>query len=61
MNDEVQASYSLDNGATTNAFAPVDWNFPGGSFSLIGTSTVPEPSTALLVMVGLAGMALRRR
>ncbi|MEM7412993.1 MAG: PEP-CTERM sorting domain-containing protein [Myxococcota bacterium] len=61
LTNEVQASYSLDNGTTTNAFAPVNWTFPGGSFSLLGTSTVPEPSTALLVMVGLAGIALRRR
>ncbi len=59
--DTMTPQFSLDNGATTLApFGSEAWAFPGGGFSLSGSSTVPEPGTALLLGLGLAALGLRR-
>jgi hypothetical protein len=53
---------SLDGGVTTlSPFAPVPWEFTGGGFSLSGSSTVPEPGTALLMGLGLTLLSARRQ
>lgn len=52
---------SFDTGGTSGSFAGVAWDFIGGGFSLVGSSTVPEPSTALLLGLGLMAFGLGRR
>ena len=61
--------YGVDDNGT--AFYEVTWNAStGGSFSAdeltfggvsMSTAVVPEPTSGLLMLVGLAGLALRRR
>jgi hypothetical protein len=58
--NQIVGSYSLDAGATFHAFDPVPWNFSGGQFALVSSSTVPEPSAAALLSVGLAILGARR-
>lgn len=63
--------YGVDaNGGTGTSFYEVTWNAAtGGSFIAsddypgvsMSTAVVPEPTSGLLVLVGLAGLALRRR
>ena len=69
--DEVLLSSSLnalaqESGTTSIAFSnPATWskvNNGSASFSAAGWySAVPEPTSGLLMLVGLAGLALRRR
>ena len=60
--NQLQAIYSLDNGATIGSFAAIPWNFAFGSFGLGGSTTfVPEPGTATLVLFGLTRLATRRQ
>jgi PEP-CTERM motif-containing protein len=59
--NQVRGLYSLDAGNTVNAFDPVAWNFSGGSFALVSSSTVPEPCTAALFALGLAAFGTSRR
>lgn len=56
-----QLTASFDTGGASGSFAGVSWNFIGGGFSLVGSSTVPEPGTGALVGVGLGFLAWRRR
>lgn len=59
-NNTLQPLYSLDGGVTTLAAgAPIPWDFFGGGFALSASSTVPEPGTALLMGLGLLGLARR--
>ena len=39
------------------------WNFVGGSFNsrLLVTNVIPEPTSGLLLLFGVAGLALKRR
>jgi hypothetical protein len=37
------------------------WDMSSFSSSTVGTQSVPEPTSGLLMLVGLAGLALRRR
>ena len=63
--------YGIDaNGGTGTAFYEVTWDAStGGSFiaaddfggASMSTAVVPEPTSGLLMLVGLAGLALRRR
>lgn len=61
--NQVTGSYSLNGGATVHSFAPVAWSFSGGQFALVSSATaaIPEPSTGLLVISGLLGLAGWRR
>ncbi|MEM9175969.1 MAG: PEP-CTERM sorting domain-containing protein [Myxococcota bacterium] len=61
-NNTLQPLYSLDGGTTVvPAGAAIPWNFFGGGFALSASTTVPEPSTALLIGLGLIGLSRRSR
>ena len=60
--DAVVESYTLT-GFKDEASTPDDYQFGSGSGFYIGdkVSNVPEPTSGLLLLLGVAGLALRRR
>ncbi len=48
-------------GVVNDGVGPVDVNLEGGAGSVTVVEAIPEPSSAVLLMLGVAGMAARRR
>ena len=55
MNDPNKAYSGMDGKYSSSA------NFSGASWSEVPAPVIPEPTTGLLVLLGVAGLALRRR
>ena len=57
------SSYVYDDSAVPPETPPgmISFNLAGLGYTTFGTSPVPEPTSGLLVLVGLAGLMLRRK
>ena len=63
IDDNGGALYSVTWDASTGGFFEPDASFEGASMSTTvgGGSSVPEPTSGLLLLLGMAGLALRRK
>ncbi len=59
--DTSNVSFSGLGNATKNAFADTTATFAASGAGWYSTAAVPEPTSGLLMLLGMAGLALRRR
>ena len=61
VDDNGGALYSVTWNASTGGFFEPDGEFPGVSMSTAVAGAIPEPTSGLLLLLGVAGLALRRK
>ena len=62
VDDNGGALYSVTWDSNTGGFFEADGEYPGASMSTAVTGgSIPEPTSGLLLLIGVAGLALRRK